>query len=71
MTIEDWKTSAAAVADGLLPFQAQFVAAVCGKEQPPEIAAPILPAWERQKLACRGDGGAVTDAGRSAVRTGR
>ena len=43
MTIEDWKTSAAAVADGLLPFQAQFVAAVCGKEQPPEIAALSCP----------------------------
>ena len=32
MTAEDWK--AAAVEDGLLPFQSAFVAAVCRKDKP-------------------------------------
>ena len=54
MTIEDWKTSAAAVADGLLPFQRAFVAAVCRKEQPPEIAALSCPRGNGKSWLCGG-----------------
>ena len=54
MTIDDWETSAAAVADGLLPFQAAFVAAVCRKEQPPEIAALSCPRGNGKSWLCGG-----------------
>ena len=46
MTIEDWDTqgwSARRGADGLLPFQSSFVAAICRKEHPVSIAALSTP----------------------------
>ena len=54
MTAEDWKPSAAAVADGLLPFQRQFVAAVCRTESPPEIAALSVPRANGKSWLCGG-----------------
>ena len=54
MTIDDWKPSAAAVADGLLPFQRAFVEAVCRKEQPPEIAALSVPRGNGKSWLCGG-----------------
>ena len=52
------KRSAIRSAGGLLPFQAAFVAAVCRKEQPPEIAALSCPrgngkSWLAAKLVAR------------------
>ena len=52
MTAEDWK--GAAVADGLLPFQRQFVAAVCRTESPPEIAALSVPRGNGKSWLCGG-----------------
>ena len=39
MTAEDWKPSAAAVSDGLLPYQQEFVNAINRKEDRPEVSA--------------------------------
>ena len=50
MTAEDWKE--AAVEDGLLPFQRQFVAAVCRTEKPPEIAALSVPRGNGKSWLC-------------------
>ena len=64
MTVEDWKPSAAAVEDGLLPFQRQFVAAVCRTESPPEVAATVRPTGATAKVVVmRRAGSAVADAG--------
>ena len=52
MTAEDWKPSAAAVADGLLPFQRAFVQAVCRTEKPPEIAALSVPRGNGKSWLC-------------------
>ena len=52
MTVEDWKE--AAVEDGLLPFQRQFVAAVCRTESPPEVAALSVPRGNGKSWLCGG-----------------
>ena len=54
MTITDWETSAAAVADGLLPFQSAFVAAICRQKHPPEIAALSVPRGNGKSWLCGG-----------------
>ena len=54
MTAEDWEPSAESIADGLLPFQAQFVAALCRKEEPPEIAALSCPRGNGKSWLCGG-----------------
>ena len=53
MTIEDWDTpSGDRGADGLLPFQSEFVAAVCRKERPVEIAALSVPRGNGKSWLC-------------------
>ena len=54
MTAEDWETSAAAVENGLLPFQREFVEQVCRSEQPPEIAALSTPRANGKSWLCGG-----------------
>ena len=54
MTVNDWDTSAAAVADGLLPFQNEFVAAVCRTQSSPEIAAMSVPRGNGKSWLCGG-----------------
>ena len=54
MTLDDWKPSAAAVADGLLPFQRAFVAAVCRKDHPVEVAALSTPRANGKSWLCGG-----------------
>ena len=57
---------------GLLPFQSAFVAAVSRKEKPAGVLALSVPTRRTAKVVVmRRFGGAVTDAGRSAVRGGR
>ena len=54
MTAEDWKPSAAAVADGLMPFQNQFVEEVCRKDNPPAVAALSVPRGNGKSWLCGG-----------------
>ena len=59
MTVDDWAAESnaqfcAISADGLLPFQAAFVAAVCRKEEPPEIAALSCPRGNGKSWLCGG-----------------
>ena len=53
MTIDDWDTPTGnRGANGLLPFQAEFVAAVCRKERPVEIAALSVPRGNGKSWLC-------------------
>ena len=54
MRITDWETSAPGSADGLLPFQQQFVAALSRKDDPPEIAALSCPRGNGKSWLCGG-----------------
>ena len=54
MTANDWKPSAAAVADGLLPFQSAFVTAICRENHPPSIAALSCPRGNGKSWLCGG-----------------
>ena len=59
MTAEDWETesntrSLRISADGLLPFQRDFEAAVCRTEQPPGIAALSCPRGNGKSWLCGG-----------------
>ena len=54
MTVEDWKTSAAEVENGLLSFQSEFVAALSRKDDPPGIAALSCPRGNGKSWLCGG-----------------
>ena len=54
MRITDWETSASAVENGLLPFQNEFVDALCRVNHPPDVAALSCPRGNGKSWLCGG-----------------